>query len=126
MVPLFTLASMLLMYFCYSSEKKVQAVREKTKLNEAIVTGKGEICGQQAVIGVCDARFLMSSMGHVVGGKDHPHGGESHQGAPACDHICLFRRSQNAGGMCVSDADGQDQRRPGPVLPKGGCCSSLC
>lgn len=26
MVPLFTLASMLLMYFCYSSEKKVQAV----------------------------------------------------------------------------------------------------
>ena len=50
-------------------EKKVQAVREKTKLNEAIVTGKGEICGQKAVIGVCDARFLMSSMGHVVGEK---------------------------------------------------------
>lgn len=50
-------------------ERKVQAVREKTKLNEAIVTGKGAICGQKAAIGVCDARFLMSSMGHVVGEK---------------------------------------------------------
>ncbi|MCI8950257.1 MAG: acetyl-CoA carboxylase carboxyltransferase subunit beta [Lachnospiraceae bacterium] len=50
-------------------EKKVQAAKEKTRLNEAIVTGKGRICGQPAVIGVCDARFLMSSMGHIVGEK---------------------------------------------------------
>lgn len=50
-------------------EKKVLAVREKTKLNEAIVTGMGEIDGQKTAIGVCDARFLMSSMGHVVGEK---------------------------------------------------------
>ncbi len=50
-------------------EKKVQAAREKTGLNEAIVTGKGSIEGYPAVIGVCDARFLMSSMGHVVGEK---------------------------------------------------------
>lgn len=50
-------------------EKKVQAAREKTGLNEAIVTGKGRIFGNEAAIGVCDARFLMSSMGHVVGEK---------------------------------------------------------
>ncbi len=50
-------------------EKKVAAIREKTGLNEAIVTGKCEISGQKAVIGVCDARFIMSSMGHVVGEK---------------------------------------------------------
>ncbi len=50
-------------------EKKVLAAKEKTKLNEAIVIGKGEICGYPAVIGVCDARFLMSSMGHIVGEK---------------------------------------------------------
>ena len=50
-------------------EKKVQATQEKTKLNEAIVTGKGTICGYPAAIGVCDARFLMSSMGHNVGEK---------------------------------------------------------
>ena len=50
-------------------EKKVQAAKEKTRLREAIVTGKGTICGQPAVVGVCDARFLMSSMGHIVGEK---------------------------------------------------------
>lgn len=50
-------------------ETKVKAAREKTKLNEAIVTGKGLIHGQPAAVGVCDARFLMSSMGHVVGEK---------------------------------------------------------
>lgn len=50
-------------------EKKVLAAREKSRLNEAIVTGKGLIDGNPAVIGVCDARFIMSSMGHVVGEK---------------------------------------------------------
>lgn len=50
-------------------EKKVVAAKEKTKLNEAIVTGKGKIKGFDAAIGVCDARFLMSSMGHIVGEK---------------------------------------------------------
>lgn len=50
-------------------EKKVNAAKEKTNLNEAIVTGKGMIGGQPAVIGVCDARFMMSSMGHIVGEK---------------------------------------------------------
>ncbi len=50
-------------------EKKVIAAREKTQLNEAIVTGKGTIQGYEAAVGVCDARFLMSSMGHVVGEK---------------------------------------------------------
>lgn len=50
-------------------EKKVEAAKEKTRLNEAIVTGCGSILGQKTAIGVCDARFLMSSMGHVVGEK---------------------------------------------------------
>ena len=44
-------------------EKKLAAAQEKTKLNEAIVTGKCSIGGRETVIGVCDARFLMSSMG---------------------------------------------------------------
>lgn len=50
-------------------EKKVLAAREKSRLNEAIVTGKCKIDGNPAVMGVCDARFIMSSMGHVVGEK---------------------------------------------------------
>ena len=47
-------------------EKKILAAQEKTKLNEAIVTGQARIGGYPAVVGVCDARFLMSSMGHNV------------------------------------------------------------
>lgn len=50
-------------------EKKLAVVREKTGLNEAVVTGKAVIGGYAAVLGVCDARFMMSSMGHNVGEK---------------------------------------------------------
>ena len=50
-------------------ESKVEAAREKTDLNEAVVTGKGRIEGYETMIAVCDARFLMSSMGHNMGEK---------------------------------------------------------
>lgn len=50
-------------------EGKVEAAREKTELNEAVVTGKGKIDGYETVIAVCDSRFLMSSMGHNMGEK---------------------------------------------------------
>ena len=50
-------------------EKKINAAREKSSLNEAVVTGRGKIHGQDTVIAVCDSRFLMSSMGHNVGEK---------------------------------------------------------
>lgn len=48
-------------------EKKLAAVREKTHLHEAVTVGKATIGGVETVIGVCDARFMMSSMGYVVG-----------------------------------------------------------
>ncbi|MBO5247172.1 MAG: acetyl-CoA carboxylase carboxyltransferase subunit beta [Eubacterium sp.] len=48
-------------------EEKVRATREKTGLSEGVTVGKGKIYGMDAVIGVCDARFMMGSMGHVVG-----------------------------------------------------------
>ena len=49
--------------------EKLAAVQEKTNLTEAVVTGKAEINGLETVIGVCDGRFLMSSMGEAVGEK---------------------------------------------------------
>ena len=49
--------------------EKVEALREKTGLDEAVVTGKATICEQPVVIGVCDGRFMMASMGHAVGEK---------------------------------------------------------
>lgn len=50
-------------------EEKVKAAKEKTGLHEAVTVGRCQIYGEDAVLGVCDARFLMSSMGHVVGEK---------------------------------------------------------
>ena len=48
-------------------EEKLETTREKTGLTEAVTVGKCRIYGEEAVIGVCDSRFLMGSMGHVVG-----------------------------------------------------------
>ncbi len=50
-------------------EEKIEALQEKTNLEEAIVTGKASIEGMPVVIGVCDGRFLMASMGEAVGEK---------------------------------------------------------
>lgn len=50
-------------------EEKLEAVREKTGLQEAVVTGRVLIHGKPAAVGICDARFLMGSMGYVVGEK---------------------------------------------------------
>lgn len=50
-------------------EEKLRQTKEKTGLEEAIITGKIRIAGYEAVIGVCDGRFLMASMGQAVGEK---------------------------------------------------------
>lgn len=50
-------------------EEKIKEAREKTGLDEALTVGKCQIYGEDAIIGICDSRFLMSSMGHVVGEK---------------------------------------------------------
>lgn len=50
-------------------EEKLKTLQEKTGLEDAIITGKARIEGSAAVIGVCDGRFLMASMGEVVGEK---------------------------------------------------------
>ena len=50
-------------------EEKVARLKEQTNLDEAVVTGKVMINGNPAVVGVCDGRFMMASMGHIVGEK---------------------------------------------------------
>lgn len=50
-------------------EEKLQNMQEKTGLKEAVVTGKASIDGMDAVIGVCEGRFWMASMGWAVGEK---------------------------------------------------------
>ena len=50
-------------------EKKLESLAEKTKINEAVKTGRGKINGNDTVISVMDGNFLMGSMGSVVGEK---------------------------------------------------------
>ena len=50
-------------------EEKIEKLQEKTGLREAVVTGKATILGHPAVLAVCDGRFMMASMGEIVGEK---------------------------------------------------------
>lgn len=50
-------------------EEKIRLMQEKTGLDEAILTGSALIHGKKAAVGVCDSRFIMASMGEVVGEK---------------------------------------------------------
>ena len=50
-------------------EDKLKATQEKTGMQEAVITGQATINGEATAIGIVDARFLMGSMGYVVGEK---------------------------------------------------------
>lgn len=50
-------------------EEKLAQAREKTGLKEGVTVGRCEVFGEPIVLGVCDARFLMASMGQVYGEK---------------------------------------------------------
>ena len=49
--------------------KKLDALREKTGLDEAVKCGIGKINSEKVVICVMDSNFMMGSMGKVVGEK---------------------------------------------------------
>lgn len=49
--------------------KKLETLTEKTKINEAVTTGIGEINGNKAVLAIMDGNFMMGSMGSIVGEK---------------------------------------------------------
>jgi acetyl-CoA carboxylase carboxyl transferase subunit beta len=50
-------------------KEKLKKDQETTKLKEAVVTGEGKIDGKPVLLGVTDSRFIMGSMGSVVGEK---------------------------------------------------------
>lgn len=50
-------------------EEKLTKLKKATELEEAVITGYGKINGNLSVVAVMDSRFLMGSMGSVVGEK---------------------------------------------------------
>ena len=49
--------------------KKIESLREKTGIKEAVVAGIAKIDSEKAVLCIMDGNFLMGSMGYVVGEK---------------------------------------------------------
>ena len=49
--------------------EKLAATKEKTGLDEAVVTGVASIKGQKTALAIMDSNFIMASMGTVVGEK---------------------------------------------------------
>lgn len=49
--------------------EKIEGLRKKTGLDEAVVSGLARIGEHKVVLAVCDSRFMMASMGSVVGEK---------------------------------------------------------
>lgn len=50
-------------------DEKIASAKAITELNEAIVTGKASLKGIPFALGVMDSRFVMASMGTIVGEK---------------------------------------------------------
>lgn len=50
-------------------EEKQKEAAEKTGISEAVVTGTATIKGSPCVVGIMDSRYMMGSMGSVVGEK---------------------------------------------------------
>lgn len=50
-------------------DKKIQDLKDKTQLNEAIITGEATLNEMPLALGVMDSRFMMASMGTIVGEK---------------------------------------------------------
>lgn len=56
-------------FFPRGYSEKLAAARQLTGLNEALVIGEGAIEGCRVAVGIMDPRFIMASMGIVVGEK---------------------------------------------------------
>lgn len=48
-------------------KEKLESDQKATGLRDAVITGHGKMDGKQAVLAVTDSRFIMGSMGSVVG-----------------------------------------------------------
>jgi len=50
-------------------KQKLESDQKSTGLKDAVITGKGKLDGKSIVVAVTDSRFIMGSMGSVVGEK---------------------------------------------------------
>lgn len=89
-------------------EKKINALKEKTNINEAVKTGIGDINGIKAAIAVMDSNFLMGSMGSVVGEKITLLIEKAIKQKLPLIIFTTSRRSKNAGRNVIINANGKN------------------
>ena len=98
-------------------DKKLDALRKTTGLKDAVITGECSIRGSRCAIGIMDSRFMMASMGSVVGEKIARLFERAAEKKTSGCHLYRKRRRQDARGNYLFDADGENI----------GCgCSSQC
>ena len=76
-------------------------------MKEAVTVGECEIYGEKAVIGICESKFMMGSMGHVVGEKVTRAIEKATERKLPVFLFCCSGGARMAGGNRVTDADGK-------------------
>ena len=91
-------------------EEKLEMLREKTHLSEAVTVGECLVNGVRTVLGVCDARFLMGSMGYVVGERITRAFEKALEEKLPVVLFCSSGGARMQEGICIFNADGKDFR----------------
>ena len=94
--------------------EKVAQLKEKTGMEDAVVTGTCLIGGIKTCIGVMDSHFMMASMGSVVGEKLtrlFEYGAA--RKLPVILFTACFRRRSHAGRHVLAASDGKGERCSG-------------
>ena len=89
--------------------EKLEKDQKKTGLNEAIVTGIGNVNGIKVVIAVMDSHFRMASMGSVVGEKITRAIEKADELTRSIYYFYSFRWSQNARRCFKFNANGKNE-----------------
>ena len=89
-------------------EEKLSEAREKSGVKEAVTVGECEIYGEKAVIGICESKFMMGSMGHVVGEKVTRAIEKATERKLPVFLFCCSGGARMQEGIVLTDADGKN------------------
>ena len=89
--------------------------RERTGLDEAVVTGEGRIRGRRVAVVACEFGFLAGSIGVQAAERLVARGRAGHRRAAAAAGVADVRRHPDAGGHGRLPADGEDHRGDRPA-----------
>ena len=90
-------------------DEKMAKWRTKTGLDDAIITGTGDIDGRKVVLGVLDFYFWAGTMGGGGWREGGARDGVCHRSEAARDYVHRIRRNPRDRGSAWAYADGEDR-----------------